>query len=325
MFTAYALVKNLDSRVDELHFQNFIIRKLRAGYRDELEHARSLFPYSRVSFGDWVYEKSYEKPPQVLNSEQDVGLGRIPIETEDALLLFRLFSIGDICFTAQTIRQPDGGLNFQYPYWAMSDIHTILPYRMEQDVCPKWDEFAAEIPTYEGWNSIWFKTARSFFLSGGAKEFNVYWDRLERIVDYMVALEATLSTETDYLRRRLSERAIKLLGLTETNRDEKLRLLKKFYDFRSSIAHGSQVSEKNKDFIKSNRDEFESIVRSILVEAIRSLPSDESQRKSQLSQLFDISDEDRCEKISTDFFRISDTRARYKLLILLIERSMLNH
>src|SRR5690349_16499554 len=106
-FTAYALVKNLDCRGDELLFQHFRLRKLRTGRRAEVEEACQLFPYARVSFGDWVYERTYVQPPPVAEGQQDVGFGRIPSQSEDDLLIFRLFKIGDICFSGQAIRSPD--------------------------------------------------------------------------------------------------------------------------------------------------------------------------------------------------------------------------
>lgn len=169
-FTAYALVKNLDSRGDELQFQHFRLRKLRAGRRGEVEEARQIFTHAPVSFGDWVYERIYDQPPPVADGQQDIGFGRIPSQSEDDLLIFRLFKTGDICFSGQAIRSSDGALNTQYPYWAISDINTTLRYRMEQNECASWDALALEMPNCEGWNSTWFQTARRFFLSGGAKD-----------------------------------------------------------------------------------------------------------------------------------------------------------
>ena len=240
MFTAYALIKNLDSRSNVLQFNEFSLRKIQQGRRRELEAARELFPYSRVTFGDWVYEKSYQQAPPVAPHQHDIGFGRIPSETEDLLLLLRLFKAGDLCFSSQAIRDHDGRVNPQYPYWAMADIVSTFPYTIEQAECAAFDAFAFEIPQYGSWQSTWFQTARRFFLSGGAKEFNLHWDLVDRIVDYATALEAVLSTEMDYLRRQLSMRGTRLLGHDGPNEDT--RLIKRFYDLRSTIAHGSQRS-----------------------------------------------------------------------------------
>ena len=55
--------------------------------------------------------------------------------------------------------------------------------------CGGWDVLGQELPNCDGWNSTWFQIARRFFLSGGAKEFNLHWDIVDRIVDYMVLLK----------------------------------------------------------------------------------------------------------------------------------------
>jgi hypothetical protein len=311
-FTAYALVKNLDSHGDELQFQDFSLRKLRAGRHAEVEEAKQIFPRGRVSFGDWVYERIYQQPPPVAQGQHDIGFGRIPSQSEDDLLIFRLFKVGDICFSEQSIRTPDGTLNTQYPYWAMSDVNTTLRYSMDQRECASWDALALELPTREGWNSTWFQTARRFFLSGGAKEFNLHWDIVDRIVDYMVALEAVLSTDKDYLRRQLSQRGTRLLNPQVP--DECARLIKKFYDVRSTIAHGSRLSERVKDYIRNNRSDFEDVVRRVLVAALRALPSDDADKNQHLSVLFDVSDEDLANKVEEIFSRITNDERKGILL-----------
>lgn len=324
MFTAYALIKNFESRSPELKFKDATLQKIGQGQHELLNNARRIFPYSRITYGDWIYKKIYQEPPPVREGETDVGLGRIPVDIEDTLLLFRLFRVGDICISGQTIEDADGRPYTQYPYWATSEIHSILSYKLEQAECPEFDEFSSELPAYESWESVWFKTARRFFLSGGAKEFNVNWDNVERIVDYMIALEATLSMDMDYLRRRISERGTLLLNLPDESADEVRRLLKKYYDFRSTIAHGSQISEKGKNYLRVNRVNFESVVRRVLVEAVRRLPSGDAQRKEVLHNLFDISDEDRCEKLVTDFSRIESKRAKWKLMGRLMRLCLFN-
>ncbi len=311
-FTAYALVKNLGSSGDELQFQDFCLRKLRAGRRAEVDEARKTFPRGRVSFGDWVYERIYQQPPPVAQGQQDIGFGRIPSQSEDDLLIFRLFKVGDICFSEQSIRSPDGTLNTQYPYWAISDVNTTLRYSMDQDDCASWDALALELPTCEGWNSTWFQTARRFFLSGGAKEFNLHWDIVDRIVDYMVALEAVLSTDKDYLRRQLSQRGSRLLNPAAP--EECARLIKRFYDVRSTIAHGSKLSERDKDYIRNSRSDFEAVVRSVLIAALRTLPSDDADQKRRLTVLFDVSDEDLANKVEEIFSRITNDEEKGRLI-----------
>jgi hypothetical protein len=318
VFTAYALVKNLDSQGNELQFRDSTLRKIQNGHRHELETARHIFPQVRVNFGDWIYEQSYREAPPVLDDEQDLGFGRIPLETEDKLLLLRLFKIGDIGFSGQSLRLPDGELLTQFPYWAMSDTNTTLRYAIQQNECDEWDVLALELPGYPAWRSVWFKTARRFFLSGAAKEFNLHWATVDRIVDFMVALEAVLSTDNDYLRRQLAERSAGILKLGDAKKDAALSLMKKFYDLRSSIAHGSQLSDKQKTYIRKNREAFELIVRNVLVASIRNLACDDVDRRDQLRQIFEVTDTDRSAKAVEIFLRIGNRKTRTQLLVRLL-------
>lgn len=316
MLTAYALLKNLDSHHDELRFRNFTLQRIPQGNRVELERVQEIFPQARtrVTFGSWIYERVYQEPPPVLEGEHDVGFGRIPMETEDAILLLRLFKAGDICFCAQSLRLPDGQIGTQYPYWAMADINSTFPFTMEQNECRPWDDWAAEISLHDSWRSIWFRTSRRFFLSGGAKEFNLHWDLTDRIVDYMVVVEASLSTDNDYLSRQLVERTAAILRLIGPERDAASRLIKKFYSFRSTIAHGSQLSDAQKRYIRQNTTEFETLVRSILVAALRSLPQESDKKKAYLVRLFEVTDQDRSDKTYELFSRILSKKARARLL-----------
>ena len=152
----------------------------------------------RVNFGDWVYEKSYTSLPPVRGAAPS-GFGGIPEDTEDSLLLLRLFKGGDISFAQIAVRDQTGGLSSQYSHRVISDLaFTTFPYRLSQVECPKWGVFAHGLRRSPAWRSSWFAVARRNFLYGGAKEFNCYTERqtgieineVDRIVDYMIALEA---------------------------------------------------------------------------------------------------------------------------------------
>jgi hypothetical protein len=128
----------------------------------------------------------------------------------------------------------------------------------------------------------------------------------------MVALEAVLSTNKDYLRRQLSERGSRILNLAAP--EECARLIKRFYDVRSTIAHGSKLSDRNKNYITENRRDFEAVIRSILILALRTLPSDEGDKNQRLTALFEVSDEDLTNKIEEIFSRISTQEERNRLI-----------
>jgi hypothetical protein len=90
-------------------------------------------------------------------------------------------------------------------------------------------------------NTAWFKTARRFFLYGGAKELNPqpHIVDLDRIVDYATALEAVLTHGAGETGSVLRRRACALLGVPPKHAVELSKLLSSFYGFRSAITHGN--------------------------------------------------------------------------------------
>jgi hypothetical protein len=128
----------------------------------------------------------------------------------------------------------------------------------------------------------------------------------------MVALEAVLSTNKDYLRRQLSQRGSRLLNPAAP--EECARLIKRFYDVRSTIAHGSKLSERDKEYIRNTRSDFEAVVRSVLIAALRTLPSDDADKKRRLTVLFDVSDEDLANKVEEIFSRVTNDEEKGRLI-----------
>ena len=171
--------------------------------------------------------------------------------------------------------------------------------------------------------------ARRYFLYGGAKEFNCYVERqsgienneVDRIVDYMIALEAALVPERDFVGRRLRERAACLVcrdpGESETTR----KLLRELYDVRSTIAHGSPLKDEQRQFLETRGEDFEDIVRRILLEGLCNLPAGEEQRKAALGKPWDVSDDDRAQKLFEDFAKIQNPREKSLLLQHLSKRN----
>lgn len=337
MCTAYALVRNLirapgesNAARAELRFQNFRIwnvPQFEGTNGARFQEACQIFPRTRVSIGDWVYEKHYSSLPPAPGPAPS-GLGGIPEDTEDSLLLLRLFKSGDISFAQVSVRGANGSLYTQYPYRVISDIPTVFPYGLRQGECPEWDVFADEVKSRPGWNSSWFMVARRYFLYGGAKQFNCYVERqsgieineVDRIVDYMIALEAALVPERDFVGRRLRERGARLICEDPEESEATKKLLRELYDVRSTIAHGSPLSDEQRVFLQGNRGDFENAVRKILVGSLRNLPAEDERRKAALSNLWDVSDGDRAQKLSEDFGRIKNLQEKRLLLQRLSKR-----
>jgi hypothetical protein len=167
-------------------------------------------------------------------------------------------------------------------------------------------------------------------LYGGAKEFNCHKEpgteinEVDRIVDYMIAIEATLAPEKDlFIGKRLRERSVKLLGQGGEQADQTRELLKEFYDLRSTIAHGSPLresvsrkghKESDREFITRKREEFERTVRELLVEGLRKLPSADKDRMQILADWWAPSDADRATEVLKVFGGIKDHGERESLI-----------
>jgi hypothetical protein len=113
-------------------------------------------------------------------------------------------------------------------------------------------------------------------------------------VDYATALESTLVPEKDYNTRRINRRAAALI--VPDNLDEReafVRFLRKFYEIRSQIVHGSKLGDENRKWLLENREQVELRVRRILAAAVQRLPPGEKDRCAALAKLYDPTDEDR--------------------------------
>lgn len=295
MIKGYVLVKKLKSTSEELNFANFKLWKIGSSYDNDLRKAQRLFPNAWPLYEDYVYERAYD------NNETE----KIPFDIEDTLLLLRLFKTGDIFFVNPCIEAPDGKLSCQWPYPVMVSTHTTNKYIIEAKESTKFDSFASEILSLPNWSSGWFKITRRFFLYGGGKEYNPRHNLVDRIVDYMIVLEAILVPEKDFVGRRLRERAISLLKISKMDMDDTKRLLRDFYKVRSSVVHGSDISAFKDGVLKKIID-FEAVVRSAIISALRTLPRGDEGRKKFLKQLFDICDQTRAEYVFNEFCKIKN-------------------
>jgi hypothetical protein len=109
---------------------------------------------------------------------------------------------------------------------------------------------------------------------------------LDRILDYVICLEACLLVESDFVGRHVRERAAALVGDNTA-----VKLVRDYYDVRSQIAHGAALDQETNRTL-DRLQEFETLVRRVLVEAVRRIPHSEVDRKTFLRQLFSMSAND---------------------------------
>ena len=289
MFKAFVLVRNLESHANSLDFGEFTIDRVGLRFKE----LREVFSSVDVNQDDWILQKSYTLLPL---GPPGSPVGSIPNDIEDILLLLRLYNPGDISFIKLAIIPPNGNALVQFPYRAMNDLNSYSPmlFNAESEECQPWNDFADGIRKSQSWNSDWFGAARRFFLCGGAKQFNPKWDDVDRVLDYTTALESMLVPEKDYNTRRISRRAAILIAPDDPAEMEVIvRFMKRFYEIRSRIAHGSRLGDENREWLFENCGQVELRVRQVLVTAVQKLPPGEEARRVALAGLYDPTDEDR--------------------------------
>jgi hypothetical protein len=289
MFKAISLVRNFASATGSLDFGEFTIKRVGSRF----EEFRSDFSSLDVDPGDWVLEKLYRDLPL---GQTGSSPGIIPNDIEDILLLLRLYKVGEISFIRQAIIAPNGRA-FQSPqYQAMNELngHSVPNFEFESHECQSWKVFADRIRESLSWSSDWFALARRSFLWGGAKQFRPKWGDADRILDYAIALESTLVPEDGYTIRRISRRAAALLEPDNPSAAEAaVKFIKKFYDIRSRLVHGSGLGSDNREWLAENWGQVELRVRLVLATAVQKLPPAEQDRRAALARLYDPTDEDR--------------------------------
>ena len=165
-------------------------------------------------------------------------------------------------------------------------------------------------------NTPWFRTARRFFLYGGAKEFNPqpHIAELDRIVDYATALEAVLTHRAGETGSVLRKRACALLGVPPKHAQELSTLLSAFYGRRGAITHGNPPNITDAQTLHREMWRFEGAVRDILRAALDRIPVEADARVAFLNGLAAMSDAERLTRIKHTANEIQDPNVRKAVL-----------
>ena len=269
-----------------LQFSNFFVESIAQGSQRRFERARKFF--SEAMYGDCFIERPYDRVPP---KKTHTGVGAIEDAPEELLLLFRLFHPGDLVFVSVAIEKvmPDGQVRnlVLRPYRVISGVggDSTRQFVFRKAEVARWEAFATELRSSPCWKSEWFKLARHFFLYGSSDEFNAnFHTEVDRVFNYVAALEAALVPEHDFISRRLRERAVKLLDLETEPARAATKLLNALYAIRSTQVHGSLLSKDQMELLR-DRDlwwKFEELVRGLLVTSLKKMPSDELSRRAFL-------------------------------------------
>jgi hypothetical protein len=302
----------------KLEFSDFSVESLTQDRSRRLRYARKFFP--GAMYGDCVIERPYKTIPPMA---RDFTLhGAIVLAPEELLLQLRLFRPGDLAFVGVNIERPaERGPCFStlHPYRVISGIggDSTRQFRLDMAELSKWETFAQTLSGSPSWTSAWFQVARRSFLKGSGDEFNANFpSEVDRVADYVAALEAALVPETDFVSRRLRERATSLLALGGDTAGESRKLLSDIYAIRSTLVHGSPLSQEQMALLQDRARgwSFEELVRQLLVTAVMRIPLNEARRREYLSALYDVDDQVRGERISEEFRAVKHSTMRKELL-----------
>jgi hypothetical protein len=114
----------------------------------------------------------------------------------------------------------------------------------------------------------------------------------------------------DFSRRRISRRAAAIVSDDSVEQEVVLKVVKTFYDIRSSVVHGSALSEEKREWLAGNCCHVELRIRQVLVAALRRLPPDERGRRIDLAALYDPADDDRKDSVLLKFRDIQTDAVR---------------
>lgn len=284
-----------------------------------LKDARNFF--NGAMYGDCVIERPYETIPPMRDAFS--GLGTITKEPEELLLLLRLFRPGDLVFLSVSIEKfmtarGRNELFKQQPYRVISPIGTdsTRQFVLREADISLWEAFAASLRSSPSWGSGWFQVVRHFFLYGSSDEFNPNFpSEVDRVADYVAALEAALVPEKDFVSQRFRERAVKLLDLKGEAARETRKLLNKLYAIRSTLVHGG-FPKSELPYLQDRERwwKIEELVRQLLIAALRTVPPDDEERESYLASLYNPPDQVRANRIDEEFRAIKSPVVRRELL-----------
>jgi hypothetical protein len=199
----------------------------------------------------------------------------------------------------------------------MVSNNSTRQFKLNQAECDSWEQFEAPLRTSAQWNSTWFEVCRRFLLYGGGKEFNPnFQGNVDRVIDYMTALEAAIVPESEFVSKRLRERAKLLLSLQGEAGATVHKLLTDMYGIRSTLVHGNTLTEKQLSLLRDRPQwwKFEQTVRDLVVAALRKVPSEDTERRLHLASIYNVCDTDRAEKLREDFTAIKNDHVKRQLL-----------
>ncbi len=181
-FKVYMSIHNLKTQNKELNFGDFKIISVKQGSETtkwKRKLACKVVPRN-------VLIKEF--PNYEMKDNKLMGFDRIVDSIKDLLLIFRLFRVGDILFSDLLIKDRERKESFCDPY--SSARHFFFKYALREDDIENFNNFRDKITNKAGYGNEYYEFSSDHFMSGINKGFFYRIENLERIADYIVALES---------------------------------------------------------------------------------------------------------------------------------------
>lgn len=281
----YCTVGNFRSLDKELNFGDFRIIKINPG-PEAAQWRKKLYSKEvpRV-----ILEKSFLN--YVVTDDDISGVDNIKRWTQDLLICFRLFDVGDgkggdIGFGDFLFEDIDGQ-NSLIGLFNSANVSPGNNYPFGKEKIEEFNEFRKKINSKDGYKNKFFQFALSYFMRGIERGYFCN-ERIgkERLVDYFTALESLflIDGEKYFLRRTIAKRVSNFLS--DVSLERKIKAL---YDERSKIIHGGYIeADDRKDIKKTDREEFEQIIRRIFVKLLDCKFANKQKIVKFMKRLFDI-------------------------------------
>jgi hypothetical protein len=233
LFCTFTLLEGFRTDVDEIQLDtNLKISKI-SSHKELWERFKSSVPLNTILSVKFEIEREYEtdkfKTPSDTPAQENK---RIFDEVISALRLIKPGTVGCNFILTETLDWNPTGCryisygNFKHPYRG--------EYHLEKDEVPDFKEFFKKLEN------------KPDFLDIPLRYFNYAYTRErteDKLIDYMIAFEGLFIEGEVELRYRLSLRVAAFLGKDRKEKGKIFTRMKKAYDLRSKIVHGSGYSK----------------------------------------------------------------------------------
>jgi hypothetical protein len=286
-YILYSSISNFETQSQELDFGDFKIISLKQG-SDAVVEWREKLRCKRVPKNILIKEF----PNYKMQEDDFSGYDRIHGSLYDLLVIFRLYKVGDIMFDDVLLEGLESNELISLPKFSAKT--SFFTYDFIQDEIENFNDFRNNKNIEVGFKNKYYQFPLDYLMSGCNKAFHYSIMHLERVVDYVVALESLflIDNKMNFLRRTISERISRFLE------DDDVRGIVKFmYDERSNIVHGNNIGlsendeTKKMNKIRIHMPGFEILMRKVFRKLIDLNFSNKKEIVSFMEKLYDVPSE----------------------------------